>query len=204
MAKVYMFDIETREFLKEEDAFVEPVRGQDVNAINATLFPPLPNVPKGYVQVFKRGAWMAVQDHRHKRAFDIENKRFHTISQLGNVPKGHVLVDGDTEREYREHPDHFVVTETSLSKRNQDEIDIIDLEDAKRRKREARDAMLLSTDWKVFRAEDAIRLYGLNDLDGDEKIHHLAQYRQYLRDFTNQDTWWEAPILSLEEFNNKN
>jgi hypothetical protein len=203
MAKVYMFDIETREYLCTEDAFVEPVRGQDVNAINATLFPPLPDIPKGYVQVFKGGAWMAVQDHRNKRAFDIENKRFYTISQLGNVPSGHVIVDGETEREFRERPDHFVVTD-DIYRLREDAIAAIDLEDDKRKKRETRNAMLASINWKVFRAEDAIRLNGSDGYDGEEELHDLAQYRQYLRDFTKQDTWWTLPILPLEEFNNKN
>ena len=193
MNKVYIFDTETREFLGEEDAFVDPVNGMDLCLPNGTFLPPLVDVPQGHSQVFQGGKWRMVHDFRGKRAFDCANRWFYTISSLGNLPDGHVIVDENVETLYREHPDHFVVTATSLSKRGEEEIDTIARENAKRHKRDTRNAILSSIDWKVFREEDAIRLNGLDRQD--DEIHDLARYRQYLRDFTKQDSWWENPIL---------
>jgi hypothetical protein len=93
-----------------------------------------------------------------------------------------------------------VVTENSFAKRSDEEISAIILGDAKRCKRNERDAMLSAIDWKVFREEDAIRL----DISGEvDAIHLLAAYRQYLRDFTKRDGWWDLPILPMDDFNNK-
>jgi hypothetical protein len=200
MAKVFIFDPETREYMGQEDAFVEPVNGMDLCSPNGTFLPPLADVPPGHSQIFQGGKWRLVPDHRGKRALDIANGRFYTISQLGNVPHGHTTVEGDTERHYREHPTHYVVTESSLTKRSDEEISAIDQEDAMRRKRKERDTILSSIDWKVFREEDAIRL---NISEEEGTIHHLAGYRQYLRDFTKQDAWWQVPILSMDEFINE-
>jgi hypothetical protein len=200
MAKVFIFDPETREYMGEEDAFVEPVNGMDLCSPNGTFLLPLADVPPGHSQIFQGGEWRLVPDHRGKRAVDIASGQFYTISKLGNMPKGHAIVDGQTEKNYLEHPHHYVATESSIEKRSEEEIAAIKLEDAKRRKRNERDAMLSSIDWKVFREEDAIRL---NISEEEDAIHHLAAYRQYLRNFTKHDAWWEDTIPSLDEFNNK-
>jgi hypothetical protein len=199
--KVFTFDPLTREYTGEEDAFVEPVNGMDLCSPNGTFLAPLADVPPGNSQIFQGGEWRLVPDHRGKRALDISSKRFYTISQLGSLPTGHVTVDEDMERDYLDHPDHYILTNTSFSKRSEEEVAAIEVGTAKRRKRSERDAMLSSTDWKVFRKEDAIRL-GISADGAADTINLLALYRQYLRDFTKQEGWWDTPILSLEEFEN--
>ncbi|MDR1528247.1 MAG: hypothetical protein LBS22_01520 [Puniceicoccales bacterium] len=191
MAKVYMFDPETREFMGEEDAFVEPVKGKDVEAVNATLFPPIPDIPAGYSQVFRRGVWTVVEDHRGQRALDIANRRFYTVSQLGNIPTGHVTVHKDMEKDYLEHPHHYGFSESSFFRLEEDAIAAIDLEDDKQKKLDERYALFDFADWRMQRALDT----------GDsEEQQRIRDYRSFLRDFTKRDTWWELPIPSLDEF----
>jgi hypothetical protein len=50
-------------------------------------------------------------------------------------------------------------------------------------------------DWRIQRTLDN------GDSEEQQRIRH---YRNYLRNFTKRDTWWEAPILSMEEFNDNN
>jgi hypothetical protein len=84
-----------------------------------------------------------------------------------------------------------------LSKRSEEEIAAIIVEEIKLAKRQERDAMFSTVDWKVARAEDATRL---QVYDGCDEIRDFARYRQYLRDFTKRQDWWTLPILPYDEF----
>jgi hypothetical protein len=57
MAKGYIFDTETREYVGEEEAFVDPVNGSDLCLPNGTFLPPLADVPPGHSQIFQGGQW---------------------------------------------------------------------------------------------------------------------------------------------------
>jgi hypothetical protein len=55
--------------------------------------------------------------------------------------------------------------------------------------------MFTIADWRMQRVLDN------SDLEEQQRIRH---YRNYLRNSTKRDSWWEAPILSMEEFNDNN
>jgi hypothetical protein len=197
MRKVYIFNPETREYVGEEYAFVEPVNGSDLCLPNGTFFEPFSYVPSGHSQVFHGGAWRIVPDFRGRTAFDTTTQQFETITQLGNIPDSKIIVDDATKQDYLAHPSYYVVTETSLAKRSDGEIADINIEEAARVKRRERNAMFSTVDWKIARAEDATRLHLY---DGYNEILDCARYRQYLRDFTKHQDWWTLPILTQEEF----
>jgi hypothetical protein len=197
--QVYIFDSDSGEFLRGEDIFLCPVTGGPLLPPNGTFIPPPQHIPPSRVAVFRDGRWVLVDDFRGQRKFDPRTKQFSNVTTIGPIPQSHVIVDGDTEREYMEHPDHYVATNTAFSKRSDEEIAAIDREDARYHRRNDRDAMLSSVDWKVCREQDAIRL-NISEHEAADTILHLARYRQYLRDFTKQEDWWDIPIPSLEEF----
>lgn len=188
--QVYIFDSDSGEFLRGEDIFLCPVSGGPLLPSNGTFLPPPQDIPPNRVAVFRNGGWALVDDFRGQRKFDIQTKRFSTVTAIGPLPQTHVIVDGDTEQEYREHPDHFVVTD-NIYRLGQDEISRKEAQKEQNRNRHRRENMFAVADWRMQRAMDN------GDLDEQQWIRY---YRNFLRDFTKQYRWWELTIPSLEEF----
>ena len=194
MNKVYIFDTETREFLGEEDVFLCPITEGPLLPTNGTFLPPPQNIPPNHVPVFRNNTWELVDDFRGQRKFDPQTKRISTVTAIGPLPQTHVIIPKATEREYLEHPDHFVVTD-NIYRLGEDEISKMEVRKKRDRKSHERRNMFATADWRMQRAVDT----------GDaDDISRIREYRNYLRDFTNNDNWWEIPILSLDEFNNNN
>lgn len=67
-------------------------------------------------------------------------------------------------------------------------------------KRAERDAMMRAAQDRIDRYRNQTEA-GFDTTDDAETFKALLRYTQYLRDFTQQDgEWWNAPILTFEEW----
>ena len=95
---VYIYDEETKEFLREEDAFLDPLetqlKGEDVYLLpaNATFEKPL-DKEDGKAIVFDGSTWKLVDDNRGK--YTIKDNQMQEITTLDPVEK--VLTDDEVE-----------------------------------------------------------------------------------------------------------
>jgi hypothetical protein len=64
----------------------------------------------------------------------------------------------------------------------------LEIQKKKKRVREIRDDLFADADWRINRAEDAIRL-NLSPNSNGSAVEPMAFRRQYLRDFTKQSNW---------------
>lgn len=74
------------------------------------------------------------------------------------------------------------------------------VEEVQARKRAERDAMMRASQDRIdrYRNQTEACFYTTDDA---ETFKALLRYTQYLRDFTKQDgEWWNAPILTFEEW----
>lgn len=198
MTKIYIFDVITKEYLKEETALTDPIVGGELVPSNGTMAVPMETVPDGCSQIFNTvtSQWDIIGDFRGTEVFECKNMRFGKITKLGNLPHNTVIVDDIIKAEYLENPEYFEVTNTTFRKLNEKEKITVDVEIAKKKKRYDRQQVLDETDWMVQRAEDAKRIGIRSAYD----INSLVEYRQYLRDLTNQNNWWKQDILTLEQW----
>ncbi len=95
---VYIYDEETKEFLREEEAFIDPLetqlKGEDVYLLpaNATFEKPL-DKEDGKAVIFDGSAWKLVDDNRGK--FTIIDGSMQEIETLDSVEK--ILSDEEVE-----------------------------------------------------------------------------------------------------------
>lgn len=198
MKKVYIFDGNSGEFLEERDAFLSPIDGEPLLPANGTFSPPPDDTTTGMAAVFRDGEWHAVPDLRGKAAYDWSTALIRQITELGEQ-QNLLPLDDATAEEYRAHPDHFRLSGGTMERLSDGEI--AQLESAKKQKiiREIRDNLFIDADWRVARAEDAIRL-GLDPDAAADAINSLASYRHYLRDFTKQKDWWDDTPQNYDQW----
>ena len=67
------------------------------------------------------------------------------------------------------------------------------------RKRAERDAMMWASQDRIDRYRNQTEA-GFAPTDDAETFKALLRYTQYLRDFTTAENWWNAPILTFEEW----
>lgn len=67
------------------------------------------------------------------------------------------------------------------------------------RKRAERDAMMWASQDRIDRYRNQTEA-GFDTTDDAETFKALLRYTQYLRDFTAAENWWNAPILTFEEW----
>lgn len=73
-------------------------------------------------------------------------------------------------------------------------------DELKNSKRLERDDALNVTIWRIQRYQTQ-KVAGLETTETSETVEALLLYAQYLRDFPQQDgEWWNAPILTFEEW----
>lgn len=73
------------------------------------------------------------------------------------------------------------------------------VEELQARKRAERDAMMQSAQDRIDRYRNQTEA-GFDTTDDAETFKALLRYTQYLRDFTVAENWWNAPILTFEEW----
>lgn len=71
-------------------------------------------------------------------------------------------------------------------------------EEKEQRVRWKRDGLISSITWRIERYNEQIAL-GLSTTDTEEIYKKILAYRQYLRDFTKQENWFEKEPLNFEE-----
>jgi hypothetical protein len=76
----------------------------------------------------------------------------------------------------------------------------IKIEEANARKRNEREEAFDDIEWRIQRFNDQEKI-GQTPTDDGIK---LAKYRQYLRDFTLLDDWWDLPIPNYAQFLREN
>ena len=72
-------------------------------------------------------------------------------------------------------------------------------EELKANKRMERNALLQGTQNNIDRYRNQKEL-GVETTDSEEVYKQLLAYTQYLRDYTLTENWWNAPILTFEEY----
>lgn len=96
--KVYLYDDETKEFLREEEAFIDPLetqsKGENVYLLpaNATFEKPF-DKQDGKAVVFNSSSWTLIDDNRGK--FTIKDNQIEEIKTLDPVEK--VLTDEEID-----------------------------------------------------------------------------------------------------------
>lgn len=201
MKKAYVYDEDTREFIRIEDAYREPKGGKYVHSTNSTFIKPMENedIPSHTAQIFDEDeqCWELVSDYRGMYAINTRTHLLSVIDTLGELPPETVLIPDEMRDEYTQSPEHFVISANNiLVRRTDEEIEQLALSKQQDRARQKRNAALNDIDWRIQRAEDAQTL----GITAGDKLTDLVSYRQYLRDFTELDDWWNTPIPSFEEF----
>jgi hypothetical protein len=199
MKKVYIFDDTNGGFLEERDAFLSPVDGEPLLPANGTFLKPPTDMATGEAAVFKNGEWHVVPDHRGRDAYDCATRSIWEITALGELPPAVCLLDDGTVAGYRSHPDHYRLSEDGIIRLSTAEIENLEVEKRKKSVRSIRDDLFVDADWRVTRAEDAIRLDLAADAAADT-IDNLASYRQYLRDFTKLEDWWDSTPANYDQW----
>jgi hypothetical protein len=191
ITKVFIFDNDTGEFLREEDPFLCPIRKVPLLPPNGTFSAPPPDIPSNHVAAFWENRWHVVPDNRGKTVFDLETQSFLCNPYLGVLPPNEILVDEATEVEYRKFPYHFEVTPNTLRRLSDEEITRVDVIEAQEEKRWQRDILLSKSDWMISR---------VTDQNNHSEVQLLRNYRQYLRDFTARENWEQLPIDDFQQF----
>lgn len=65
-----------------------------------------------------------------------------------------------------------------------------------------RNDLLSISNWRLERYNEQIQL-GIETSDTEEDIHNCLLYRQYLRDYTKEENWWERVPLDYGSWLNK-
>ena len=73
-------------------------------------------------------------------------------------------------------------------------------EELKANKRMERNILLQGTQDRIDRYRNQIEA-GIDTFDNAETYKALLLYMQYLRDYTVAENWWNAPILTFDEWN---
>lgn len=96
---VYKYDEETKEYLGEETALINPLeselQGKDIYLLPANATFEKPNLQDGFASVFNGEQWENIEDNRGKEYW-LETDTFgtpaHTMKELGAFPAGAVFV----------------------------------------------------------------------------------------------------------------
>ena len=177
--KVYFFDENTKEFISEANAFKDPRAserlGKDVWLLpaNATFDEP-PQAKEGYTVVYEDG-WRCVEDNRQKEAVNADG--LFSVDYLGEVKEGDILISDEQKKLIESGELVFNNGQLIEKSREQKEAD----------RRLERNALLQSTD-----------KYMLSDYPLTEEERELyRQYRQYLRDFPENDDFGNSEIKTF-------
>jgi hypothetical protein len=123
MKKVYIFDGESGEFLEKRDAFLSPIGGDPLLPVNGTFLPP-PPVAAGEVAIFRNGKWHVVQDFRGRDTFDWSTQLIRKINEFGSTLKP---LDDATAAEYAVHPDYYRLSNGTIAKLSDGEIEKLEI-----------------------------------------------------------------------------
>lgn len=178
--KVYFYDVNTKEFISEGNAFKDPKAsdrlGKDVWLLpaNATFDEPL-ETKEEYAVVYDNG-WRYVKDYRQKEAVNANG--IFSVDYLGEIREGDLLISDEQKQLIENGELVFSNGQLTEKSREQKEAD----------KRLERNILLQSTD-----------KYMLSDYPLTEEERELyRQYRQYLRDFPENDDFGNSEIKTFE------
>lgn len=177
--KVYFYDEITKEFttdsVAKKDLKASERLGKDVWLLpaNATFDEPL-QAKEGYAVVYDSG-WQYTEDNRQKKAVNADG--IFSVNYLGAIKEGDILIS-DEQKKLIENGELIFsngqLVEKSIEQKGAD-------------KRLERNALLQATD-----------KYMLSDYPlTDEERNFYRQYRQYLRDFPENDDFWNSEIKTF-------
>lgn len=96
--QVYKYDEETKEYLGEETALIDPLETQlqkkDIYLLPANATFEKPNLQDGFASVFNNDKWENIEDNRGKEYWldtDTFGTPAHTMKDLGPLPAGAVF-----------------------------------------------------------------------------------------------------------------
>lgn len=172
----YLYDKDTKEYTGETMAQNDPKHpARWLLPSNATLIIPLEKQEHKAV-CFGDGNWHYVDDYRNTTWYKKSDKSILEITKLGVVPTN----------EYTDKPCYDSRYEWSEEKQDW----VLSIEGKKEDVRRKRDAMLQDSDRFV-----------LPDFPiSPEEKNKRIEWRAYLRNYTNNDKWWEQYPKTFEEY----
>lgn len=115
--KIYLYDKETKEFIKESLAYLNVEKSRESKETvwdipkNATLIEP-PNVNNSEVAIFNGSYWEILKDYRGLKVFDLKQKRKIIINEIGELPKDCVFLES------KEYENFLNTTDTNRIRNN--------------------------------------------------------------------------------------
>lgn len=181
--QVYHYDEETKEFLYEEEAFIDPLetelKGENVYLLpaNATFEKPLEK-EEGKAVVFDGDTWQLVDDNRGK--FTIKDGSIQEIKTLGAVER--ILTDKEVEKINK---GELIIDGSDLREKN--------VEELQAEVRAVRNSYL-------EKYVDPKQLVLVWDGLSEEERQLYADYRTYLLDYTELEGWYLQNPKTLDEW----
>ena len=119
--KIYLFDLETKRYLKEGEAIFNPENPKrpHIPAFATKKKPPKYNTCEA--PYFINGEWVIRPCYIGKKAVNIETKLIETIYYSGTLKNGWQYVDDITAEDIQNNPDRYQIKENLLVKLSDDE-----------------------------------------------------------------------------------
>ena len=99
---VYIYDVETGEYLRKEEAFIDPMAterlGEDVFLIpgdGTELEPPEVNKAKKEIAIFRDGKWEITHDYRGSEIYDLKTGEVSICDYIGELKEAQFVKKTD-------------------------------------------------------------------------------------------------------------
>lgn len=131
----YKYDEKTKEYLRVQEAQLDPIEGNYLLPANCTFDEP-PEVSEGYIPCFIDNQWNILVDKRNTWQVKLDDITFSKVDYIGNCKSGYQFITDEEYEKYRNDNDSFKVI-------NNEWVDItntqeyIDIKEAKEKERVA-------------------------------------------------------------------
>ena len=118
---VYNYNEETKEYLNESEAYIDPEESIAQHKpifmlpANATFKKP-PEKGSHYVYCFIKDNWVKTADYRGSRIINSDMTIIDSIDKLGDIPKDYCLITTEQEEILAKDPDYYIWTKDGLIK----------------------------------------------------------------------------------------
>lgn len=178
--KIYLFDIDTKRYIKEGEAIFNPENPSNphIPAYGTTIKPPKFNDCEA--PYFENGEWEIRACYYGKKAVNVESKIVETVYYEGDLKDGWQYVDDDTAEEIKVSPSRYKSVDNNLVRLSDDEYSEYLVKRQKEHEVEDMKTQLLLLDAEAIRPLRAI-LAGTQTDEDVEKIKEIEQQANELR-----------------------
>lgn len=183
--KIYLFDINTKRYIKESEAIYNPVNPTNphIPAYGTVISPPA--FGECEAPYFINGEWIIKPCYHGKKAVNVESKNIETINYEGDLKSGFQYVDDETVAEIEECPERYQKKGSELVRLSDSEYSTYLQTKEKEAQAAEIKSKLAALDTEAVRALRAI-LAGTQTDDDTTKIKEIetkaAELRIILRD----------------------